>query len=440
MLNKFIGIQAFSRLAVIEVRAAQQALAKCCDGGTWRGAALKVITERGAGGNAGLRYLVAVDSLPADLRVKLADAPDDEPDTDADTMAELPYLSERQCNQAQLRRDIVRIAKLIGAQEAAKIEWRTQYGMRRFGKTAIYRWMQLEEEGGVLALISQARSDRGARRYHVSRAFDGAFTGTATQLQRIQREVETLAKSLYASNLKASEAKVTRACSALLLQHAFKAGLKGDETALKRVCHLSGDWAARFAVKKHLATYDKDRKDYSDKSKPRITRGIDGTIPADVVYGDVHPADFSFVAADGTDIRVRVIAWQDHATRRMNAYPVFFTSGRGVRQGDIVESFIALTQDPFWGMPKTLYLDNGGEYNCLDAITDAMTVSGWPEKARPIVKAMPYNGAAKGSIESAFRTLELSFAAIPGWIGGDRMKKKTHSEGKTPDSVQRHGL
>jgi len=69
-----------------------------------------------------------------------------------------------------------------------------------------------------------------------------------------------------------------------------------------------------------------------------------------------------------------------------------------------------------------------------------MTVSGWPEKARPIVKAMPYNGAAKGSIESAFRTLELSFAAIPGWIGGDRMKKKTYSEGKTPDSVQRHSL
>ena len=206
--------------------------------------------------------------------------------------------------------------------------------------------------------------------------------------------------------------------------------MKGDETALKRTCNLSGDWAARFAVKKHLAIYDKDRKEHFDKSQPRITRTIEGMAPAELVYGDVHPADFTFIAEDGTDIRVRVIAWQDHATRRMLAYPVFFTSGRGVRQGDIVESFIALTQDALWGMPKTLYLDNGGEYNCLDAISDAMAVSGWPEKARPIVKAMPYNGPAKGSIESAFRTLELHFAAIPGWIGGDRMKKKTHSVGR----------
>lgn len=126
-----ISPEKLSEVANISGQKVRAALAKCHNGGTWRGVALNVITERGAGGNAGLRYLVAVDSLPADLRAKLADAPDDEPDADANEMAALPYLSEKQRNQARLRRDVVREAKLHGVKSAAETLWTTQYGVKR---------------------------------------------------------------------------------------------------------------------------------------------------------------------------------------------------------------------------------------------------------------------------------------------------------------------
>lgn len=48
-----------------------------------------------------------------------------------------------------------------------------------------------------------------------------------------------------------------------------------------------------------------------------------------------------------------------------------------------------------------------------------------------VVKAMPYNGPAKGLLQHSFSTLEQGyFKHIPGWIGGDRTNKKTHAVGK----------
>ncbi len=53
--------------------------------------------------------------------------------------------------------------------------------------------------------------------------------------------------------------------------------------------------------------------------------------------------------------------------------------------------------------------------------------------ADPITKAQPYNSAAKGAIEGAFAILERKyFAKIPGWIGGERTRKKTANVGKPP--------
>ena len=50
-----------------------------------------------------------------------------------------------------------------------------------------------------------------------------------------------------------------------------------------------------------------------------------------------------------------------------------------------------------------------------------------------IVKAQPYNAAAK-AIEGLFGVLEAGpFSMLPGWIGGNRMRKKTANVGREPD-------
>lgn len=59
-------------------------------------------------------------------------------------------------------------------------------------------------------------------------------------------------------------------------------------------------------------------------------------------------------------------------------------------------------------------------------------IAPWGERSSNIVRALPYNAAAK-PIESIFKVLEQNhFRFNPGWIGGDRMRKKTENVGKEP--------
>ena len=58
-----------------------------------------------------------------------------------------------------------------------------------------------------------------------------------------------------------------------------------------------------------------------------------------------------------------------------------------------------------------------------------MHVSAFPNGKRPIIKAKPYNSPAK-IIEGAFARLEAILAGVPGWIRGDRMKRKAQSVGR----------
>ncbi len=81
-----------------------------------------------------------------------------------------------------------------------------------------------------------------------------------------------------------------------------------------------------------------------------------------------------------------------------------------------------MVSHPEWGLPGTLYLDNGGEYNWSKFIDDAMQLGDMTvlqsidKNARlsSIVKAMPYNAAAK-PIEGLFGSLEQGvLSSIPG--------------------------
>ncbi|NJM31324.1 MAG: hypothetical protein HC855_15675 [Rhizobiales bacterium] len=89
-------------------------------------------------------------------------------------------------------------------------------------------------------------------------------------------------------------------------------------------------------------------------------------------------------------------------------------------------------------MPRTLYLDNGSEYNFAAFLKPALLLLN-PENGRPLIHAKPYNAAAK-PIESIFRLLEHSFfSMIPEWIGGNRQRKKTANVGRAPVPISTFG-
>ncbi|WP_222869446.1 hypothetical protein [Roseobacter fucihabitans] len=202
---------------------------------------------------------------------------------------------------------------------------------------------------------------------------------------------------------------------------------------LSQLCKLNAKWTSRFTAFKRVARKDRDAKLHFDKDQPRIARH-GSALPGQVVFGDVHPVDI-WVLKEGTreQVRVRLIAWHDDCTHMMHVTPVLFLKGRGVRQSDIIDSFYDLSCDPQFGLPGTLYLDNGGEYGSLFGSFQSFPDLSMIVPERGVIKAKPYNGPAKGLIEGAFGSIERQFIKhLPGYIGGDRTNKKTQSVGKPP--------
>ena len=193
-----------------------------------------------------------------------------------------------------------------------------------------------------------------------------------------------------------------------------------------------------------MAIYEQDAKRWHDEYRPRIRRTRAGRFPMEILVGDVHPIDVLLPRPDGSTFTAKLIVFEDWATGCLYVYVVFLPKGEGVRQEHIAAAFAAMTQHPLWGVPQLLYLDNGGEYGCAELVADAMQLNTQirmlgddAEFARALrsgagqsSKPRPYNASAK-SIEGAFNTLERGvFSMLPGWIGGNRMDKKTHNIGQ----------
>jgi hypothetical protein len=178
---------------------------------------------------------------------------------------------------------------------------------------------------------------------------------------------------------------------------------------------------------RNVAILHKDRKRYED-TRFRTERSRAGMMPMDWVVGDVHPVDIVMTRADGSAAHARMIAWLDIATNRLRFDLVVCDQGTGIRNADLIQSFCRMLADPAWGMPKTLYIDNGREYRFADDMNDALQLvtqlHGDDGRKTRVVHARPYNAAAK-PIESMFAALERWLQDMPGHTGGDRMNKKT---------------
>jgi hypothetical protein len=127
-----------------------------------------------------------------------------------------------------------------------------------------------------------------------------------------------------------------------------------------------------------------------------------------------------------------MIGFMDAGTGRIFPYLVLCPHRRSITQELVIEAFCAMAADPHWGFPNTLYLDNGSEFGGLDRIVPALRLVN-NDAGRELVRAKPYNAAAK-PIEPLFARLDrYVFSALPGYTGPDRQKKKTQNIGRDPE-------
>lgn len=325
---------------------------------------------------------------------------------------------------------------------------------KRFSIRTLRAWIAEIDAGNIKGLSRNAREDKGKHRQFISRQWDQTCPLPDVKKAEIAAALEQYVCSLWAGGAPSAK-RIEQLSTSKLLELCQAAGWKKADM---RDCAIGRHFIERYRDYSLVAIKERNAKLFMDEYTPRIQRNREGLKPGDVVIGDVHPLDV-IKAHDGREVHARLIAWLDLATYDIFVTPVLLDKGRGIRQEDIARSFVDMVDA--WGLPSCLYLDNGSEYKWEEMIEGFTALSGIThafnafikaagdigemidqeaatpaQESRALIRARPYNAPAK-QIEGVFGILERGyFSLMPGWIGGDRMKKRTHKIGEAPRAHQ----
>lgn len=478
----WITVEEVATLADVHVQTVHKKIANR----KWRGTPLLFKSVASTTGRGGKMLMLHVDHLPDDLRerwyaqhgIKLHEKVDPEtgevrhvPDENFQHDADF----EERHRLAEWRRDLIdpvtRLPKGSADRAAlikalAEVPHRFPNGERKaVTPQTLYNWVKAYESDGVYGLMRKRRSDTGAKRTGITRAWDGFFAPhiDETTHNDVADEITRYIRSLWGAGERGwrsiSEKSTTKLIELsrdlrVVAFDALELGRCGDTARAGTqfgLCHINRRMIEKHREYKIIAVQAKDNATFQDRYMPSVRRDYDGHLPREIVVGDVHPVDIMMRRPDGTVVYPKAIAWYDVATNEMHMTFVLLEPKEGIRREHVAQSFQAMVEE--WGLPQMLYLDNGSEYS-WDAMIGGFTqlskltgggikvfdLDGNPEVAarvaegrEAVARSRPYNAKGKLGIEGAFGNLEqVFFATIPGWTAGDRMAKKTHAKGKDP--------
>lgn len=393
----------FAAAASVSRVNAHKALARCLAGGEWRGHPLVVSAVRGHVGRAGLSYRVRFDSLPPELQEQALQLFPDLPNADA-----APPPVEATGGTVVP----VAVGEVLPPERPRE------------------KWPR------------RPRSDRGAKRVHLSRAADAALRAAGLKDETIQSLAATARDDVLSLWRKDPRGwrEVQRLALPELMNRLRAAGFAGSDAECRAIATLPRGFIDRERGKGlAIARADKDVKADFDR-KPRVRRDWSRLAPGHCIFGDVHPVDILYRRADGSTATPKAVCWMDSRSRYLIVHPLFPDAGKGIRQSDVAASLAQALEDEGF-MPTVVYVDNGGEYNWIEVVAGLKKLAANPEvplahvcdqEAQRIVKADPYQPQSK-AIEARFKDFENVCRTIKGWIGGNRMAKKTANLGRPPE-------
>jgi hypothetical protein len=390
-----------------------------------------------------MAYEVAVGSLPPDMAAKFTPAaPPAIPRLSSGTSWRLDLIKAIQdagppgseARAAQLRAVAARAAYPSGKRMGQPVAERT-----------LRAWVAAVEAGGFLKMAGATRrADRGASRVLAWREWDRAMRDAGVPDAR-QREIagrlDADVRGLWAGG-EVSAANIQFSMTVRCRALAEEAGLRLPEAEMAKLCrmplHYAGEKSRRRARMAHIKRTDAAR--WASHHVPRVRRHRDGLRPMDLVAVDVRHSDILYRRPDGSLATPKIIAFMDLATNRLFARPFLLPKGEMIRREHVLLALRDLASDPAWGLWRGLYLDNGGEFK-LGAAPEDLThlvdlvrrVHGGEEVgAGGNITSLPYNPQSK-VIEGIFSAFTRSIEPVyPGFIGGNRMAKKTQNQGRAP--------
>jgi len=418
-------------IAGISERKARSALERAFTGNaaTWRGSYLIVREIPGRGGRNGKHYQVRVDSLPIDLQSRFEE------------LSKEPHNAISHGSKAQQKRNdwyfiLEPLIDLDKTSQRSKVraslinkiatkEHRIDGETVTVSARTIRRKLEAYRRSGLAGLSNDKRCDINKRRVTISRHWQSACGLSAEKQAEIHDELRTYVRQLH------REGEHLRGIIFRASRYLFDLSMKAGSQIAQTDCKISKTFVDRERHYRRVNRFERNRKAHED-AKPRILRTHQGMMPMDIVFGDVHHLDFDLAALEGYQETVKGVGWHDFATGRIHLTLFRLPKGQAIRNEHVIDSFIAMVMA--WGLPKHLYLDNGGEFNFADFIDDALRLTkdglGWIgtdsfDRQSQVTRAKSYNAAAK-PIEGTFNILTNHiFPSLPGWRGGVLGNKKT---------------
>jgi hypothetical protein len=362
----------------------------------------------------------------------------------AQALAPLAALPERQRGRRAMAEDIARSLGLTVSQ--------------------VYRLEARVRAGGQAALAQLgARADRGRRRHVVSEAWEAwcaqahAAGASAALAGDAAPSAETVAQTTLAAT--AALAQVVRAAWVGGAPSARQAWLKASAALARQVIERGAPQALAVGLLQVPCPRDwieaegrqyrtaglalRDAKGAYDRHITPVVRSAAGYRPGQLVCGDVSPLDIPVRRPDGSTGYGRMIMWHDFGSNWLQCDLYLVERGEGIRREHVAASFAKMCEESPFGVPERLYLDNGSEYKWEDLLLawhDLAALTGQriavdlavylPEAAR-LVRSIPYHPRGK-RVEGQFGNLRHWLAWWFGYVGGNRLAKKTASLGQAP--------
>lgn len=419
--------------------------------------AVQVVSGRG--GRSGLRYVVAIASLPSDLQQRareLLEAPAPAPIRPPAPASTLRSLAELRLSAVLA---VLAAGPKCSAERAARVaelaaELRYPSGKRvgrLVGPGTIRGWVTAYEREGLTAIKRKERTDRGASRVIAWAAWDAAMADArvpADRQRKIAAFLDKQVRSFWASG--AASASVIQFAMVPVCQDVAETnGVSLDPAAMALLCrvplHYIGARERRRARIAHIRKADAGQ--WAARFVPRIRRHRDGLRPMDLVAADVRHSDILYRRPDGSRATAKMVAFLDLATNRLFARAYLLPPGEMIRREHVLESLRDMMADPAWGVPRCLYLDNGGEFRVGAAAEDLAHIADMVRRIGAVFEAREFEDAAgepgvmnseaynpqSKVIESVFSAFTRSIEPNwPGFVGGNRMAKKTENQGRAP--------
>lgn len=408
-----------------------------------------ITTEGVRGGNRGKSYLVDITGLPLEAQLKYMAQLEGGRLGEADIVSYQARYGDKGVQEVLARYNAVLACRVIEQDGKSRITERKRELASSLGVTlkTVYRWRTAYAGKGLAGLMDKTeQSNKGKPKSMCLMAQDFIRANLYTASKHTNRSAYEKLKRLN-KELGVQACGRCPHCENSLVRQELALGGHAQEY---EICDNPGQGmaipASVSSVNRYVQTIPADQLAYARYGRryweahymPKAQRAKPEKIN-ECWFGDHHMFDLFVVDDDGRIVRPWMTAWSDAASGSFVGWCITTNPNSTTIAETFVRAVAKSEHSPFWGVPASIYIDNGKDYrskrfegdreteHVIGRLNEQMSKTALLQVLGvSVIHAQPYKAWSK-IIERLFGTLENRYIRdLPGWCGGRPSERPEH--------------